>query len=401
MLDYLLLALVGCGLGVVTGLTPGLHVNTVCLIGLGLYASLGLDAVGFGAAMVAMSLTHTFLDFIPAIFLGVPEEETALSVLPAHQLVHSGRALEAVKLTAYGSLMGLAFALLLLAPAILVLPSVYGWIRGFVVWIIAAAALLLVAREKGWGKRIWALTILALSGILGIISLDLPSISATHVLFPVFAGLFGLSGILYSMKSQQTHIPQKPTARVKVEPSMVGSGFLGAVGGMVVGVLPAMSPSQVGILMSGLFGSSARRFLVSVSAINTSDAIFSLVSLYTIHNARSGVAVMLGRVLELDAPTMFLYVGVFAFSACIAYAAHMWVGKRAARWFGRADYRLLSGGVLAFILALVWIFTGWLGLLIGLVSTAIGLLPIMSGVSRTHLMGVLLVPTMLFFWGFR
>jgi len=99
MLEYVLLALTGCLLGVVTGLTPGLHVNTVCLLGLGFYASAGLDPIEFSVAMIAMAITHTFLDFIPAIFLGVPEESTALSVLPAHRLVLAGKGLEAVKYT--------------------------------------------------------------------------------------------------------------------------------------------------------------------------------------------------------------------------------------------------------------------------------------------------------------
>lgn len=139
MIDYLLLVLLGCLLGVVTGLTPGLHVNTVCLIGLSLYLSLGLDALHFSVAMVAMAVTHTFLDFIPAIFLGVPEEETALIVLPAHQLLLQGKALDAVKLTAYGSLAGLIISLLLLPPALYLIPLAYNALRPFMVYVLLAA----------------------------------------------------------------------------------------------------------------------------------------------------------------------------------------------------------------------------------------------------------------------
>lgn len=36
-----------------------------------------------------------------------------------------------------------------------------------------------------------------------------------------------------------------------------------------------MSPSQIGILMYSIFGQNLRGFLVSVSAINTSDATFT------------------------------------------------------------------------------------------------------------------------------
>ena len=87
MIYVLTLTLVGCLLGTITGLTPGLHVNTVCLIGLSLYPLLGLSVVDFGVIMISMAVTQTFIDFIPAIFIGVPEEGTALSVLPAHRLL--------------------------------------------------------------------------------------------------------------------------------------------------------------------------------------------------------------------------------------------------------------------------------------------------------------------------
>ncbi|MFH1054512.1 MAG: tripartite tricarboxylate transporter permease [Candidatus Altiarchaeota archaeon] len=399
MLEYLPLILAGCLAGTITGLTPGLHVNTVCLIGLSLYAGLGLDAIEFSVFMVAMAITQQFLDFIPAIFLGVPEEETALSILPAHRLLMEGKALEAVKLTGYGCLMGVVFGLLLLLPALYVIPIIYHWIRGFVVYVIALAALFLMMREGGWSGRLWAAIIFLVSGALGSLTLNLEGISSTYVLFPVFAGLFGLSSILYSMKSEPRNIPQEEYARVEFDREVIGGGLSGAIGGMVVGVLPAMSPSQIGIIMSGVFGSSLRGFLVSVSAINTSDAMYSIISLYTINNARSGVAVMIGRILEMDYSLMVLFVGVFCVSAVIALFLHIEIGKRANMYFKLVDYRLLSAAVVAFILTLVYVMTGWLGLLISIVSTAIGMLPIMSGVSRTHLMGVLIIPTIFFFLG--
>jgi putative membrane protein len=242
---------------------------------------------------------------------------------------------------------------------------------------------------------------LHLSGILGLQALNLNNISTTYVLFPVFAGLFGLSGILYSLKEEPRSVPQQEYALVKVDGGMLGSGLLGAIGGVLVGVLPSMSPSQIGILMSGLYDNSLRGFLISVSAINTSDAIYSLVSLYTIQNPRSGVAVIIERILELDYETLLLFIGVFALTAFVATVLHIEIGRRAMRWVGMVDYRRLSACILIFVLILVYFFTGWFGVLLALISTSIGLLPILSGVSRTHLMGVLLIPTILFFLGLR
>jgi len=398
MLEYLLLILAGCLVGLITGLTPGIHVNTVCLIGLSLYATLGVDAVGFGVFMVSLAVTQHFIDFIPAIFLGVPDEGTALSILPTHRLLLEGRSLEAVKLTGYGCLLGLVFGVAFLPAALYVIPVVYYWLRDFIVWVLAAALSFLIWREGGW-NRLWALLIFLVSGVLGVVTLNLSALSSTDILFPVFSGLFGLSGILYSLRQRWKPVPQQEYARVDVDKGLLGSAASGAVGGMVVGVLPGMSPSQIGIIMSSIFGSSIRGFLVSVAAINTSDSMYSLMSLYTIQNARSGVAVMLERIMNLDYNTLVLFTGVFCIAAGIGFTMHMWVGKRAVRLFSMIDYRLVSAGVMAVVLTLVYLITGWVGLGVCILSTAVGLLPILSGVSRTHLMGVLIVPTMLFYLG--
>ncbi|MFH0861765.1 MAG: tripartite tricarboxylate transporter permease [Candidatus Altiarchaeota archaeon] len=398
MLEYLVYALAGCAVGVVTGLTPGLHVNTVCLIGLGLYSRFGLDVVGFGVFMVGVSVTHTFLDFIPGIFLGVPDEGTALSILPAHRLVLAGRGLDAVKLTCYGCLIGLVFGLTLLVPMIIIVPMFYRQLREFVVYVIGAASLILILRERGGGKM-WAAVIFLLSGCVGVLTLGIEGMSATYVLFPVFSGLFGVSGLVYSLMVSEANIPQERYSTTKVDAEIVGGGLLGAVGGAVVGLLPAMSPSQVGILMSGVFGASQRGFLVSVAAIQASDSLYSLAALYIIGNGRSGMSVMLGRMLELDADTLTLFVGVFCLVAFFAAHLHMEIGRRASVFYGMVDHRLMSAGVIMFVLALVYAFTGLFGILVALVCTAVGLLPILSGVSRTHLMGVLLVPTISYYLG--
>ena len=400
MISYLAYTLLGCLLGVLTGLTPGLHVNTVCILGLTVYPRLGIAATEFGVVMVAMSVTHTFLDFIPAIFLGVPEEETALTVLPLHRLLMDGKSYEAVKLTAFGSLIGLTSALLFLLPALYILPVLYTSIREVVVYVIAAVSIILILRE-GKSGFIKAAFIFACAGWFGYEILHLNILSSTQVLFPAFTGLFGLSTILLSINSKPKNIPQKEYAVLEYDRGLFTSGLAGSFGGITVGVLPSLSPSQVGVLMSHLYGGSVQRFLVSVSAINTSDAIYSLISLYAIGNPRSGVAVMLSKILELDWPTLMLFVGVMASTAFFATTLHLWLGRRAMQLFAKIDYIKVSLLVVAFMTLLVFLLTGFAGLFILALATVMGFMPPNAGVSRTHLMGVLIIPTILFFLGLR
>ncbi|KXB09466.1 hypothetical protein AKJ35_00790 [candidate division MSBL1 archaeon SCGC-AAA833F18] len=90
MIDLLGFALLGTCMGVFTGLIPGLHVNNITPILVGLVAGSTLGMMPALALIVSMMLTHTFLDYIPSTFLGVPDEDTALTILPAHKLVLEG-----------------------------------------------------------------------------------------------------------------------------------------------------------------------------------------------------------------------------------------------------------------------------------------------------------------------
>ena len=398
MLEIIFFALIGALIGIVTGLIPGLHVNTVAVVGFGIFVGLGLTPLHFVIILMALSVTHAFLDFLPSIFIGAPQEDTALSVLPAHRLFMNGRAVEAVKLTALGCLMGITGGLLFLIPAFYIIPPLYHATRPYIAYVLVLAVVALIATERSKRNILWATLIFALAGILGILILERQKmLSTTEVLFPVFVGLFGLSNLIDSLKSRTVSVPQEQYIKVEPEPKYIGAGILGAISGAIIGILPAISPSQLGGLISGITKLDTKSFLVFVAAINTSDAIYSILTIFTIQNPRSGVAVIVSKVLAMDLNTVILLVGVIAFTAFFATYVHIEIGKRMTRIVARINYRMLCFASIATILALVLFFTGFFGLSLTILCTVIGLLPIMSGVSRTHLMGVLLIPTITYF----
>ena len=108
MIDLILAACValGFGLGILSGLTPGLHLNNFAAMLLALspqLLALGLTPFQMASIILAASISQTFFDAIPAIFLGAPDSETALTVLPGQRLMLEGRGMEAVRLSALGS----------------------------------------------------------------------------------------------------------------------------------------------------------------------------------------------------------------------------------------------------------------------------------------------------------
>ena len=114
--EILIAIALGATAGVVTGLTPGIHINLLSLILLNLSGYF----LGFTTPLVlcvfiiSLSVVHTFLDSIPSIFLGAPDADQALNVLPGHKMLLEGKGFEAVKLTVIGSLISLIIVVALI-----------------------------------------------------------------------------------------------------------------------------------------------------------------------------------------------------------------------------------------------------------------------------------------------
>ena len=124
MLSLLAGTLIGVLLGALSGLIPGLHANTfagiVSAAAVPLAFVLGADSIC--CLLVSCMIVHTFLDAVPSTFIGVPDADTVLSVLPAHQLYLAGNGEEAVRLSALGSLWGFVYALPVFAAFFFILP---------------------------------------------------------------------------------------------------------------------------------------------------------------------------------------------------------------------------------------------------------------------------------------
>lgn len=152
MIEYLILAALGIGLGTFTGLIPGVHVNNIAPLLVGLTAGSTLGPYQAISLIVAMMLTHTFLDFIPSTFLGVPNEDTALSVLPAHKLVLKGKGYEVIKLTALGSLGALIVSVGLAGISTPVMGPMYESISPQMHWLLLGIVVIMLFLEKNWKK---------------------------------------------------------------------------------------------------------------------------------------------------------------------------------------------------------------------------------------------------------
>jgi putative membrane protein len=396
-LEILIAIILGVTSGIFTGITPGIHVNLVSILLLSVSPFLlqFTSPAVLCCFIIAMAVTHTFLDAIPSIFLGAPDEAQAMNALPGHKLLLEGKGFEAVKLTVIGALLCLIMAIVLVPPMIFLSPLLYSALKGIIGYLLIAVMLFMILKDK---RRVMNFFVFMLSGVLGLIVLNIPSIK--DPLFPLLSGLFGTSMLIISL-SEKVSIPKQSFDETlhlkKSEIAKAVSG--GTFAGILTGFLPGLGPAQGAVLASQLDRKmSDHGFMILVGGLNTVNFIFSFVTLYTIEKSRNGAVVVISKLLE-DYTVIVLIT--FLCVALIAGAAATFLTLKLSRVFAKLvsniNYGWLAAAVLFFVTALVFYFTGWLGLLVLITSTAVGLIPGLTGVARNHQMGCLILPVILFF----
>jgi len=404
--------ILGFVLGIISGLTPGLHLNNFASMLLAISPQLillGLTPFQMASIILAASISQTFFDAIPAIFLGAPDSETALSVLPGQRLMLEGRGIEAVRLSALGSAGSIAFALLLVYPLSWIISSYYDYLVKYVGVLLLAISLMMIKSERGpwiegqgslvhWKYRLIAAMLFLTSGLLGLFAFEHDGLLSSplnlepQVLLPLLSGIFGASSLILSL-STKVQIPKQTESRIKMPaPSLIKAVLSGGLGGSLVAWIPGISPSVASIATRLGSPGTAEEFLVSIAGVNSANALFSLVALYVIDRPRSGAAAAIQELMTLDERTMAMMMVIVMMVVLASYLATVGTADIAARTISRLNYTQLCVFVLVFLLVMTYAFTGIFGLFILLLSTIVGLVAPVAGIHRTHAMGVLMLP---------
>ena len=394
--EILLFTAAGSLLGIAAGLVPGLHPNTVLLL---LFA-LPLLAYGVGpyqliSLVVSMAVTNTIVNFIPSIFLGAPEGETALSVLPGHRMLLRGEGYSALFMTVAGGIFVTLFTVISLPFMMWFIPFIYSGMHMYTHVLLLILLAVLLRMERGHAKKALSFFMFAVSGMAGFMLLS--SLPQETVLFPALGGLFGLP-LLIAGSSVSSFPRQKTRRNVRFSP--LKGGLAGWGSGLLVGLLPGIGSAQAGVLSNALLRGREKDFLVALGGINTANILFTFVALGTIAKARSGAATFIYEAIGVPGASELCLIALIALLSCFtASAATLWLGKRSARLLYGADYGKLNACVVIFIYAMALLFTGVAGMIILTLCTIIGLSCHMAGVKKMYLMGFLMLPTILYFSG--
>ena len=427
-LYILLFSLTGFVIGVFTALIPGLHVNTVSLLLVSFqFPFLIISDIMkvdeyvmpllVSSSIISVYIAHTFVNIIPATFLGVPEEGVALTMLPAHSLLLKGRGYEAIYLSAMGSFFSAVVTILLMFPLKFLLSdpvNLYASLKDIMVWIIIAVISVMILTEKSPKAMLISSTILLLSGIYGLIVLDLslesPFGLPSSSLFPSFAGLFGLSTLLSSVLSKTRMVEQElhePVLLKADRSSGIVSVVTGSFSGILVSIIPGVTTAIGTVIALVTRGETdEKQAIITLSSVNTAVSIATIFNLFIIGKTRSGVAIVVRNLIGTETwkgisppySLLCLLIPVVV-SASLSLPVTCYIGRFLSEKIGKINYQKITWVGISLVIILVFIFSGFVGLLILFTGASIGLLPIFTGVRRSSCMGVLLIPLLIHFLG--
>jgi len=430
ILPMLAASVAGAFLGCLTGLVPGLHSNNVAsLIGANPGFIVGIATLGLvvsggerwtllaSCAVVACAVAHTVANIVPSIYLAVPEGETALSVLPGHRMVLAGRGEEALRVSVLSSLLSLTVALALVVPLhYLMGPPLYLYdaLEGWVGALLVAVAAFMIVQETtkandgkglgGWRAGVAATGVFVTAGALGHLA-----IFRLELVGPTFIGLFGVPMVMFALIDRRSEreddevAPRTGRERMPWLPALRGT-FAGAL----VGWLPGISSAQATILaMPKEEGAEndmdgARRFIASVSAVNTANAVFTVVALVTLLRVRSGAVAAVDGLMAYDSPPWAYGVvpGLDVTALLMAAAVGGLVGVPVTWYIGKRFHAILenlsSRRMLVAILMMLVVMVAWggnpLAVAVVVIAAGLGMVPPLLGLMRVHLMGVVTLP---------
>lgn len=350
-----------------------------------------------------MAITHTFMDFIPSIFLGAPDEDSFLSVLPGHKLLLRGRGYFAIIFTLYGSITALLIIILFTPIFLYFLPTIYPKIQAIMPIILILVSGFLINSEKN--NKLWALFIFLIAGFLGIASLN---INVKEPLLPLLTGLFGASNLIISI-GQKTKIPEQrifPIKNIRLSKNSIQRASIASIlAAPFTAFLPGLGASQAALIgRSFLNIKDQREFLFLLGAINTIVMGLSFIALYSINRTRTGAAAAISQLItNLTLQNLTIILIAIVISGILSFILTINIAKIAAKNIHKISYKKLSTIILSILILVILIFSDptlegkLIAILIFTTSTSLGIFTISKDIKRMHLMGCLLLPTILFY----
>jgi putative membrane protein len=298
----------------------------------------------------------------------------------------------AVKLFTIGSFFGLVMAIIIFPVLYIITRYSYGYFEKFFAWILILVLLFMIFRDN---KRLWAIAIVFLSGLFGIIVF---SIELKDPLFPMLSGLFGISTLIISYFDNNNIPEQKMLDETIIDKKQTFLSLIaGNLGSFIVSTFPGLSSSIAAVLsMQFVKDLGDKGFMILMGCIGTSSFVLSLVALYAVDKARNGAVIVVAQLIKIDIWTILIFLCAALIAGAFAVILSLYFGRIFCKIISKINYKMLIVSIIFIVTSLVIIMTSWLGLLVLITSTAIGIIPGIVKVQRTHSMACIMIPVILY-----
>lgn len=387
----------GVIVGFLFGLIPTLHINFVSqlFLLLGLFVVFPDKFYFFLSIAIAQQVTS----YIPQTFFSVPNTENIMALFPLHRLFLKGEALLALFLTFIGSFFGALFAILLLPFLFLLFSSLIGF-NYFVSFAIIFTLLSFLYFEKSLKGRLIILFIILSAGCLGLLTLKY-NVSLKEPLFVCVVGLFTLPLLLKSIFEKKKRVIQRTNLKklnLKTKKSILLS-FFGTLASLLIILVPSFSSSQASTIVSRIKRNlSSKEYIILFSSVSMSALIFSFFLAMFFYKPRLGyVAILL---LENQIPPrqeIFLFIITILISLSLILLILNSLIKEITMFINKINLNKANISILIIACLLVFFISNPFSILILILSTLIGYVPIHYQKSRVILMAYIMIPTLLFY----
>lgn len=385
MLDFFLYIVSGVFIGIAASFVPGLFYSEISLLFFGFLSGTNA-AIFISSSAIAFSL----FEFITANIFEIGDDITSLSLDTKIHMENISRIARTVSL---GTIISLLFALPLIFVFQNLFSQIHSTLQSSLLVILASIILYTILSEKTFARKIFASFIFVLTGIFGIITQNSGFLSSDLILMPIFIGFFGFSSFARRHCEKTEIFPVNFAEKIKISLLSFGTTLFAIL-------VPSMKRGHTSAIVMGLGKlEQGEAVLFALSIISTSFLIISLVALSS-NSVRSILAYDVSEITELNYNQILLILGSFVIAAVFSIVLLLSSVKHLQKVILKINkkYLRIFGFVCGSILILY--FTSWKGALLAIVATAIGILSIKLRVRSAHLMGILLVPTLLRLVGF-
>lgn len=385
MLDFFLYIVSGVFVGIAASFIPGLFYSEISLLVFGFLS--GTNAAIF---ISSSAIAFSVFEFITTNIFGIGDDITSLAI---DTKIHMENLSRIAKTVSLGTITSLFFSIPLIFIFQNLFDQIHSTVQSSLLVILTAIILYTILSERTFPRKFFAAFIFILTGIFGMIVQDTGFLPSNLLLMPIFIGLFGFSSFARKHFEKTVIFPVSSTEKIKISLLSFGATLFAIL-------VPSMKRSHTSAIVMGLGKLDQNEtVLLALSIISTSFLVISLVALSS-NSIRSLLAYDVSEITELNFNQILLILGSFMLAATLSIILLLSSIKHLEKLVLGINKKYLKifGFVCGSILILY--FTSWKGALLAVVATSIGILSIKLRVKSAHLMGVLLVPTLLRLVGF-